>query len=112
MLATGFTDLLDALGGAVRTDIPRSALGDFAIVVDRFQQHGGTTTVRTLHLAPPFYQSSHWQADEVRALVTEVLTPPAPLPTGPTATPVPGDGTTTTAGGLSPALPLLDGECH
>lgn len=112
VLATGFTDLLDALGGAVRTDIPRSALGDFAIVVDRFQQHGGTTTVRTLHLAPPFYQSSHWKADEVRALVTEVLTPPAPLPTGPTATAVPGDGTTTTAGAMSPALPLLDGECH
>lgn len=112
VLATGFTDLLDAVGGAVRTDIPRTALDDFAIVVDRFQEHGGTAGVRTLHLAPPFYQSSRWKADEVRALVAAVLTPPAPAPTGPTATVPSAESTTTSAGGLTPTLPLLDSECH
>lgn len=74
-LAVGLPSLLAAFGASVSTDIPRSRLGDFAIVIDRFQQHGGNAAVRTLHLAPPFYQSSRWKAQEVRDLVTQVLTP-------------------------------------
>lgn len=93
VLATGFTDLLTALGDAVTTDIPRSSLGDFALVIERFQQHGGLTAVRTLHLAPPFYESSSWKAAEVRGLVAAILTPPlAPVPADTAATTAPAPG--------------------
>ncbi len=101
-LAVGLPSLLAAFGASVSTDIPRSRLADFAIVIDRFQQHGGNAAVRTLHLAPPFYQSSRWKAQEVRDLVTQVLTPTA-APTAPT---VPG---ATVA--IDPNAPSLTTEC-
>ena len=104
-LASGLPELLGALGDAVTTDIPRSSLGDFAVVINRFQANGGLATVRTLHLAPPFYQSSRWKADQVRALVTTVLTPPIvaqPEPTG-SAAPTVAPATT---------VPALAEECR
>jgi LCP family protein required for cell wall assembly len=97
-VALGLPQLLGAFGDSVSTDIPRSRLGDFATVIERFQQHGGNAAVRTLHLAPPFYQSSRWKAQQVRDLVTAVLTPPAAA--------APGD--TTTAGS---ATTSLEAEC-
>jgi LCP family protein required for cell wall assembly len=72
-LATGLTDLVSAFGDAVRTDIPRSRLGEMAALVDRYVDAGGFDEVRTLHLAPPTIQSSQWDPVEVRALVSEVL---------------------------------------
>jgi hypothetical protein len=60
------------------------------------------SAVRTLHLAPPFYQSSRWKAQEVRDLVTQVLTPTAV----PAATTVPG---ATVA--IDPNTPSLTTEC-
>jgi LCP family protein required for cell wall assembly len=104
VLATGFTDLLGALADAVTTDIPRSALGDFAIVIDRFQQHGGLATVRTLHLAPPFYQSSSWKANEVRGMVAAILTPPP--------APVPGEAAVTTVPTPTDGTPVLAEQCR
>ena len=72
-LATGLTDLVAAFGDAVRTDIPRSRLGEMAQLVDRYVAAGGFKEVRTLHLAPPTIPSSQWDPVEVRALVADVL---------------------------------------
>jgi LCP family protein required for cell wall assembly len=77
-LATGLPGLLDAFGAAVRTDIPRSELGDFAQVVQRYADTSGTDAVRTLHLAPPLVRPARWDAAEVRALVSAVLEPVPP----------------------------------
>ncbi len=100
-VAFGLPQLLGAFGDSVSTDIPRSRLGDFATIIEGFQQSGGNAAVRTLHLAPPFYQSSRWKAQEVRDLVTAVLTPTAvPADTPDATTPEPEDATTS-----------LDTEC-
>lgn len=72
-LATGLTDLVSAFGDAVRTDIPRSRLGEMAALVDRYVDAGGFDEVRTLHLAPPTIPEAQWDPVEVRALVTDVL---------------------------------------
>ena len=74
-LALGLTDLMSAFGDAVRTDIPRSKLGDFAQLIDRFSKAGGTDAVRTLHLAPPTLDTDRWRAKQVRDLVVATLTP-------------------------------------
>ncbi|CAB4364416.1 MAG: hypothetical protein F2681_10305 [Actinobacteria bacterium] len=74
-LALGLTDLVSAFGAAVRTDIPRSKLGDFAQLIDRFSKAGGTDAVRTLHLAPPTLDTNRWRAKQVRDLVAATLSP-------------------------------------
>lgn len=95
-VATGLPDLMSAFGNAVRTDIPRERLGEFAQLLDRFTAAGGLNSVRTLHLAPPLVSPTRWDALQVRLLVTSVIKPfaapsvdpaaptqPAPLPTQP-----------------------------
>ena len=77
-LATGLSGLVDAFGDAVRTDIPRDRLGEFAQLLDHFLVAGGVTMVRTLHLAPPLVSSTRWNATAVRLLVRDVIVPPAP----------------------------------
>ena len=77
-LATGLPGLLDAFGAAVRTDIPRGELGDFAQLVQRYADTAGTDAVRTLHLAPPLVKPARWDAAEVRELVAAVLEPVPP----------------------------------
>ena len=77
-LATGLPALMDAFGGAVRTDIQRSQLGDFAQLVQRFTDNEGLLGVRTLHLAPPLVKPSNWDAADVRALTAAALTPVPP----------------------------------
>lgn len=72
-LATGLSDLVAAFGEAVRTDIPRSRLGEMAQLVDRYVSAGGFDEVRTLHLAPPNIESSQWDPVVVRTLVSNVL---------------------------------------
>lgn len=72
-LATGLTDLVAAFGEAVRSDIPRSRLGEMAQLVDRYVAAGGFDEVRTLHLAPPTIEVVRWDPVEVRALVTDAL---------------------------------------
>ena len=79
-LATGLPALVGAFGDAVRTDIPRDRLGEFAALIDKFSAAGGLGAVRTLHLAPPLVSSRSWDALEVRLLVTNVITPGAPSP--------------------------------
>jgi len=78
-LATGLGGLVDAFGNAVRTDIPREALGDLAVVIDRFAKAGGVLAARTLQLTPPVLEPRDWDASRVRQLVTIVLYPP-PVP--------------------------------
>ena len=75
-LATGLPALMNAFGDAVRSDIPRDELGDFAQLIDRYTKAGGLDAVRTLHLAPPQVEPGHWKADKVRQLVADVLQPP------------------------------------
>ena len=75
-LATGLPALMNAFGDAVRSDIPRDELGDFAQLIDRYVDAGGLETVRTLHLAPPQIKPGHWDAEEVRQLVADVLKVP------------------------------------
>lgn len=95
-VATGLPDLMSAFGNAVRTDIPRERLGEFAQLLDRFTAAGGLNSVRTLHLAPPLVSPTRWDALQVRLLVTSVIKPfaapsvdpaaptqPVPLPTQP-----------------------------
>jgi len=77
-IASGLTDLLAAVGDAVRTDIPRERLGELAQWFDAFSANGGLHAVRTLHLAPPLVDPADWDAAEVRGLVATVLTPGAP----------------------------------
>jgi LCP family protein required for cell wall assembly len=72
-LATGLTDLVSAFGDAVRTDIPRSRLGEMAQLVDRYVAAGGFKEVRTLHLAPPNIPEAQWDPVVVRTLVSDLL---------------------------------------
>ncbi|MDP2291397.1 MAG: LCP family protein [Actinomycetota bacterium] len=96
-LATGVPELVGAFGDAVRTDIPRDRLGEFAQLIDRFSAAGGLQAVRTLHLAPPLISNRSWDALEVRLLVADVISPapvaanpapasPAPAPPAPVLT--------------------------
>jgi len=85
-VATGLPDLVSAFGDAVRTDIPRERLGEFAQLIDRFTAAGGLNSVRTLHLAPPLVSSTRWDAVQIRLLVASVIGPTAAAPTDP-ATP-------------------------
>jgi len=80
-LATGLGGLVDAFGGAVRTDIPRAALGDLAVVIDRFAKAGGVLAARTLQLTPPVIEPRDWDPARVRELVTTAIYPP-PVPPG------------------------------
>jgi len=84
-LATGLTGLVSAFGEAVRSDIPRSRLGEMAELVDRYVDAGGFSEVRTLHLAPPTSPVAQWDPVEVRALVTDVLNGKEPEGTKSTA---------------------------
>lgn len=90
-IATGLPDLVSAFGNAVRTDIPRERLGEFALLIDRFNLAGGLNTTRTLHLAPPLVSSTRWQDAQIRQLVAEVLgeLPPAPSDPAAPAAPTP-----------------------
>ena len=88
-VATGLADLVGAFGDAVRTDIPRERLGEFAQLIDRFSAAGGLGTVRTLHLAPPLVSSTRWNATAVRVLVRDAIVPPAPGSTPAPGTPAP-----------------------
>ena len=94
-LATGLPDLVNAFGNAVRTDIPRDRLGEFAQLLDRFTIAGGLSTTRTLHLAPPLVNSSRWDATQIRLLVAGVLGESPVVPADPTApvTPTPAPAT-------------------
>lgn len=74
-LATGLPELVGAFGDAVRTDIPRDRLGEFAQLIHRFTAAGGLDSVRTLHLAPPVISNRSWDALEVRLLVAELISP-------------------------------------
>jgi len=79
-VATGLPALVGAFGDAVRTDIPRDRLGEFAALIDRFSVAGGLSAVRTLHLAPPLVSPQSWDALEVRLLVINVIDPTAMAP--------------------------------
>ena len=74
-LALGLPDLLAAFGDAMRTDIPRDRLGEFAGLISRFDSKGGMTAVRTLHLAPPDFDPTVWRQQQVYDLVANVITP-------------------------------------
>ena len=74
-LALGLPDLLTAFGASVRTDIPRGKLGDFAALIKRFDNKGGMSSVRTLHLAPPTIDQTAWRLQQVRDLVANVIAP-------------------------------------
>ena len=84
-VATGLPDLMGAFGDAVRTDIPRDRLGEFAHLLDRFAAAGGLNGVRILHLAPPLVSPTRWDAVQVRLLVTSVIKPFANPPVDPAA---------------------------
>ena len=98
-VATGLPSLVGAFGAAVRTDIPRERLGEFAALIDRFSAAGGLAAVRTLHLAPPLVSSRSWDAVEVRLLVMHVIDPAAPsLVPGETTPTAPAPVLATTCG--------------
>jgi LCP family protein required for cell wall assembly len=86
-VATGLPALVGAFGAAVRTDIPRERLGEFAALLDRFSAAGGLAAVRTLHLAPPLVSSRSWDALDIRVLVMHVIDPVAPSSVPGTPTP-------------------------
>jgi LCP family protein required for cell wall assembly len=73
-VASGLPALMDAFGDAVRSDIPRERLGDFAQLIDRYSAAGGLQAVRTLHLAPPLVKPFHWDPAAVRELVAAAFT--------------------------------------
>lgn len=108
-LATGLAELITAFGDAVRTDIPRDRLGEFASLLDRFTGAGGLSTVRTLLLTPPLIEPSRWNAAEIRQLVVNVIAPGSLVPPPPpSTTPVPttiGAPTSTVAPPPSTAPP-------
>ncbi len=74
-LALGFSDVVAAFGAAVTTDIPRSELGDFAKLIDRFIDAGGRDSVRTLQLSPPLVDAYRWKPAEIRQLVADAFLP-------------------------------------
>lgn len=73
----GLPALVSSFGTSVRTDIPADQLDDIGQWVHLLIEHGGITTVRTLHLAPPSVESSHWRsiAQHIRDVVTNTLVP-------------------------------------
>ena len=77
VVAVGLSDLLDAIGDAVTTDIPRDRLPELSKLVDRFAAHGGMATVRTLPLTPPAFEPSTWKSQRqyIRDVVTNTLEP-------------------------------------
>ena len=80
-VATGITSLVDAFGGAVRTDIPRDRLVEMNALLTAFSSAGGLHAVRTLHLAPPLVDPARWDPLAVRAMVAAVVEPAAPAAT-------------------------------
>ena len=110
-LATGLPSLLDAFGNAVQTDLPRSRLNEFALLVDRYNAHGGAATIRSLQLTPPLIEPANWNAKKVRQIVADALhpkpAPPAPTSTTSTVAAKPGATTTSTI----PGPVLVADEC-
>ncbi|MEZ5273287.1 MAG: LCP family protein [Ilumatobacteraceae bacterium] len=80
-VATGITSLVDAFGGAVRTDIPRDRLVEMNALLTAFSTAGGLQAVRTLHLAPPLVDPARWDPLAIRAMVAAVVEPAAPAAT-------------------------------
>jgi len=78
-VASGLGDLIEAFGESVRTDIPRSAIGDMSKLVDRYAEASGTDQVRTLHLAPPLIPPVGWDLLQIHDLVHLTLDPYMPL---------------------------------
>lgn len=74
-VALGLGQLVSAFGDAVRTDIPRNELGDFAKLIERFAANGGVDEARSLHLGPPNIDNGSWNAQHVRNLVAGTLIP-------------------------------------
>ncbi|MDO8389075.1 MAG: LCP family protein [Actinomycetota bacterium] len=74
-VALGLGQLVSAFGDAVRTDIPRNKLGDFAKLIERFTANGGVEEARSLHLGPPNINNGSWDAQHVRNLVAGTLIP-------------------------------------
>lgn len=76
-LAGGLPALVSSFGAAVHTDIPTDQLDDIGEWVRLLGEHGGVTTVRTLHVAPPSLESTHWRsiAQYIRDVVSNTLVP-------------------------------------
>lgn len=74
-VALGFTELMSAIGDALQTDIPRDRLDDFARLIDRFKDAGGTSAVHRLHLGEPLVDPYRWTANEVRMHVEAAFAP-------------------------------------
>lgn len=74
-LALGFTELMSAFGDALKTDIPRDELDDFARLIERFNDAGGIGAVRKLHLGQPLVDPYRWKPDEIRLYVEVAFAP-------------------------------------
>jgi len=74
-IALGFGELMSAFGDAIQTDIPRDKLDDFARLIDRFNDAGGVSAVRRLHLGEPLVDPYRWKADEIRLYVEVAFAP-------------------------------------
>ncbi len=74
-LTLGFTALLTAFGDAVKTDIPRDKLDDFAQLIKRFNDAGGVASTRQLHLGQPLVNPSHWKLADIRLFVEVAFSP-------------------------------------
>ena len=74
-IALGFTELMAAFGDAIKTDIPRAKLDDFAQLITRFKDAGGMSAVHRLHLGKPLVDPYRWKADEIRSLVEGAFQP-------------------------------------
>jgi len=74
-IALGFAELMSAFGDAIQTDIPRDKLDDFARLIDRFNDAGGVSAVRRLHLGQPLVDPYRWKPDEIRLLVEVAFAP-------------------------------------
>ena len=78
-VASGLGDLITAFGESVRTDIPRSALGDMSKLIDRYAEASGTDKVRTFHIIPPLIPAVGWDGTQIRDLVRLTLDPTTKL---------------------------------
>lgn len=74
-ITLGFTELMAAFGDAIKTDIPRDKLDDFAQLIERFNDAGGMDVVHRLHLGRPLVDPYRWKADEVRFYVEVAFEP-------------------------------------
>ena len=74
-ITLGFTELMNAFGDAITTDIPRDKLDDFAQLIERFIDAGGIDVVRRLHLGRPLVDPYRWKADEIRRYVAVAFEP-------------------------------------